>query len=472
MRERLLSSMTMYPATVLVKYSLMSHSHRLSQFVTRLTLADIPEDVIVRAKLHLLDTLGVALAGSVQPHAVNTANAIAAMPGSKGNCRIWGRERYAFSAPYAALANGIASHVLDYDDTHTDSILHGSAVIAPVVFALAEELKLGGRDLLCAFVCGWEVAARIGACAKGSFHERGFHSTAIAGVFGATVAAAKLLKLDVKQTMNALGLAGSQASGVAEYLSNGSASKCFHAGWSAHSGILAAHLACAGVTGPETIFEGRYGLYVTHGKAELADIDGVSADLGTRWELMRVSIKPFPCCHFGHAFISCALDLRTDGVEPKDVVAIDCVVDPIEVALICEPLNEKYAPKTPYEAKFSLPFMVAAALTDGLVNARTFTPDSIARADVLSLAAKVRYRDAHPGETTFPKYFPGWITATLTDGRRIERRLDINYGNPDSPMKEDDLRRKFFENADGVVSLEDAQRLADKIAGLERASVV
>lgn len=444
----------------------MTHSQRISRFVNGLRLRDIPEEVVARARLHLLDTFGVALRGSAQPHAVHALNAISDMPDSGGRSSVWWAKDKRLGAASAALANGIAAHVLDYDDTHTDSILHGSAILAPTVFALAEELGSTGEELLCAFIAGWEIAARIGMAAGGAFHERGFHSTGIAGTFGAAVAASKLLKLTEQQMVYAIGLAGSQTSGVAEYLSNGSASKCFHAGWSAHSGIVAAQLARAGLTGPESIFEGRYGLYVTHGNPEKADIDIVSAELGSRWEMLRVSIKPFPCCHFGHAFISCALTMAEEGIGPEDIVAIECIVDPIEAALICIPMEKKYEPQTPYEAKFSLPFMVAVALQDGKIGMETFTPESIARTDIRSLARKVSYRDARPGETTFPKYFPGWMTAILLDGRHVEKRLDINYGNPDNPMTEEDILRKFRANIDGVVSDEEANGIIRRITSL------
>ncbi len=447
----------------------MTHSQRISDFVEKLTLADIPENVRARARLHLIDTFGVAFRGSTQPHGVNALKAVSAMPGTGGKSVVWNTTGPMLRAAEAALVNGVAAHVLDYDDTHTDSILHGSTILAPTVFALGEELGASDADMLVAYVAGWEVGARIGTAAGGAFHERGFHSTGIAGTFAAAVAAAKLLKLDQQQMVYALGLAGSQTSGVAEYLTNGSASKCFHAGWSAHSGIMAAYLAKAGLTAPETIFEGRYGLYVTHGKPEQANIATVSADLGKSWEMLKVSIKPYPCCHFGHAFISCALMLHEEGIRPETVASIDCVVDPIEAALICVPLERKHEPKTPYEAKFSLPFMIAAALQDGTVGMPTFTPDNIKRPDLLALAKKVSYRDAKPGETTFPRYFPGWLTATLQDGRRIEKRLDINYGNPDNPLTEDDVRRKFNDNVAGVIPDAQAEKLLARLSTFGRA---
>ena len=151
-----------------------------------------------------------------------------------------------------------------------------------------------------------------------------------------------------------------------------------------------------------------------------------------------------------------------------DIDEIECIVDPIEVALICEPLSEKFKPLTPYEAKFSLPFMVASALVDGDVGMRTFTPTNIACPSVLDLTPKIKYRNAAPGETTFPKYFPGWIIATLRDGRRIEKRLDVNYGNPDNPMQEEDVRKKFLANVEGIISPAQAVELMTWIAGLEQ----
>ena len=183
----------------------MTYSEKLSQFIYSNHFDAIPPHVISRAKIHLLDSLGVALAGTVQNNAINGRNGLHKMPNTQGKCRVWGSS-YTFSPAYAALANGIAAHVLDFDDTHTDSITHGSAVLVPLVIALTEDLNLNSREMLAAYVTGWEIAARVGLTAKGTFHKRGFHSTAIAGIFGAVSGAASLLFLSSIAWAHGIGL--------------------------------------------------------------------------------------------------------------------------------------------------------------------------------------------------------------------------------------------------------------------------
>lgn len=444
----------------------MTYSEKLSQFIFSKHFDAIPSDVISRAKLHLLDTLGVALAGTVQNNAINGLNGLHKMPNTQGKCRVWG-SACTLSPAYAALANGIAAHVLDFDDTHTDSITHGSAVLVPLVIALTEDLDLSSREMLTAFITGWEIAARVGLAAKGTFHKRGFHSTAIAGIFGAVSGAASLLNLSPVACAHALGLAGSQASGIAEYLTNSSSAKCFHTGWAAHSGILSAYLADAGMTGPLSVFEGRFGLFATHGiKSEINAAD-VCQDLGEHWEIMRVSVKPYPCCHFAHATVDCARMLLKDGTKPEEVKQIICVVDPIASALICEPTDGKFAPQTPYAAKFSLPYLVASGMIDDGLNLESFSPEQLTRTDVLELARKVSYRYCEEGEIPFPEYFPGLISVTLKDGREMTKRLNVNYGNPENPMNNRDVEQKFRNNVKGILTPLATEKVIQLVADIE-----
>ncbi|MIE73060.1 MmgE/PrpD family protein [Salmonella enterica subsp. diarizonae] len=444
----------------------MTYSEKLSQFIYSNHFDAIPPHVISRAKIHLLDSLGVALAGTVQNNAINGRNGLHKMPNTQGKCRVWGSS-YTFSPAYAALANGIAAHVLDFDDTHTDSITHGSAVLVPLVIALTEDLNLNSREMLAAYVTGWEIAARVGLTAKGTFHKRGFHSTAIAGIFGAVSGAASLLNLSPIACAHALGLAGSQASGIAEYLTNSSSAKCFHAGWAAHSGILSAYLADAGMTGPLSVFEGRFGLFATHGIQSEINADDVCQKLGEHWEIMRVSVKPYPCCHFAHATVDCARMLLRDGIKPEEVKHILCVVDPIASALICEPTDDKFSPQTPYAAKFSLPYLVASGMIDDGLSLESFSPEQLNRIDVLELARKVSYRYSEEGEIPFPAYFPGLISVTLKDGREMTKRLNVNYGNPKNPMKNSDVEQKFRNNVRGILPPQSTEKVIQLVADIE-----
>ncbi|HUJ00224.1 MAG TPA: MmgE/PrpD family protein [Usitatibacter sp.] len=441
----------------------------LAAFVAGLRFSDLPEAAVEAARRHLLDILGVAIRGRAHENASNALAGVRALDGSAGSVAVWG-SGVTLAAPYAALANGIASHVLDYDDTHTDAIVHGSAIVAPVVMALAEPRDAPGEEIVAAFVAGWEVAARVGLASAGTFHQRGFHTTSIAGIFGAAAAAARLLRLDAARTTHAMGLAGSMASGINEYLSNGSSAKSMHTGWSAHSGIVAACLAAAGMTGPESVFEGRDGLLRAYGERDGARLAAFTEALGTRWEVTRVSVKPYPCCHFAHAFIDCAGALLAGGVRADEIERIECVVPALEQPLICDPIAEKMRPRTPYAAKFSLPFLVAARIADGSIGHRTFGEASLARDDVLRLAAKVSYRTARPGEMPFPRTFPGLLEATLSGGRRIVQRLDVNRGHPDNPLAFDEVASKFRDNASATLGEARTGEVIRLVTALPRSS--
>ncbi|QPR29580.1 MmgE/PrpD family protein [Edwardsiella hoshinae] len=440
----------------------MTFSHTLSRFIVAQGHLTLPTAVSDRARLHLLDTFGVALAGAGQNAARRARATLESLPDGEASVPVWGTSCRA-PLSQAVLLNGIAAHALDFDDTHTGAILHGSALLTPVALALGQLCNSGSEQMLSAWAIGWEIAARVGLAANGGFHRRGFHATAVAGIFGACACAAVLLRLTPQQTCHALGLAGSQAAGVTEFLTRSDDAKCFHAGWAALSGIWAARLGQAGVSGPETIFEGRFGLYKTHGQEDQAKLECLTQGLGEAWQLMQVSIKPYPCCHFAHATLDCARQLRRHGITPEQIARIECVIDPVAAALICEPPDTKYRPTSSYAAKFSLPWLVAAVILDDELTLASLTPDRLARPALLQLARRIGYRYPHPGEIDFPRYFPGLISVWLHDGRCLQHALPINYGNPDNPLAASAIRAKFLANAKSCLPDEQAQTLADRL---------
>ncbi|MCB1740827.1 MAG: MmgE/PrpD family protein [Gammaproteobacteria bacterium] len=438
----------------------------LSEFVCGLSYEDVPASTLSRARQLMTDTLGVGFSGSRHPNFQTALGGISVMPGALGDHPVIGCPTR-LSAPYAALVNGVACHVLDFDDTHTASIVHGSAIFTPLVLALGEELERSGRTVLTAFVIGWEVAARVGIASGNSFHNRGFHSTAIAGLFGAVAVAGKLLDLTPDQMRNAFGLCGSLAAGITEFLTNNSSSKGYHVGWAARNAMEIAYLAKAGATGPDTVFEGRNGLMRTHGLPDLCDIAALTRELGSRWETERVSIKPYPCCHFAHGAIDCAIALRADGITPDRVTRIHAIIDEVAAGFVCSPIEAKYVPSNAYGAKFSLPFLVALGLIDGEVDQTSFSEASIRREDLLSLARRVTYENAQKGTTGFPTYFPGHLLVTLDDGRVVEKRVAINRGNPDAPLTDEEVARKFHSNIAGIVPEARAAIIIEKMAALD-----
>jgi len=437
----------------------------LGEWAARLRAEDIPAAVRDNAALRVLDTIGCALAGAREEHAPSVL-ALASRWGGPGLSTVWGTTLRA-APPQAALANGAFAHGLDFDDTHADSVCHASAVLVPAVLALAESERLDGRDALTALVAGYEAMIRIGMAAPGRFHERGWHATAVCGAFGAALAAGKSLGLDASRLTAAVGIAGSMASGVMEFLEDGSWVKRLHPGWAAQSGIQAAALAQEGFTGPATALEGRLGFY----RAALGDVPDIAKqlkNLGDEWETVRSSFKLYPCCHLNHAYLDAVASLkRTEGLRPEQVEEVECLVPAGEVPIVCEPTTAKLRPRSPYDAKFSLAFCVAAALVGDRVGIGTFTEEGIREPGALALAARVRYT-VDPS-SPYPRTFPGWVKVRLRDGRMLEAREESQRGGPEMPIAPDEVIAKFRDNAARLMPPARVDALESAVLGMERA---
>jgi 2-methylcitrate dehydratase PrpD len=325
------------------------------------------------------------------------------------------------------------------------SMIHVSAVVAPAAVAVAQAVGAGGGDLVAAFVAGAETTTRVGMALPGAFHERGLHPTSVCGVFGATVAAARLLGLTREQLVSALGIAGSTASGLFEFLADGSATKPFHAGWAAHAGIVSAGLARDGLTGPATVLEGRYGIFRALLGADAGDeLRAQVGDLGRRWETLAIAIKPYPACHMTHAAMDGALRLREGGLRAADVESVELEVPTAAVGLVLEPAERKERPQTAYEAKFSLPFSVGAMLVDGSVGPATYAGGRLRDPEILELARRVEYRVA-PVDDRGP--FFTLMRVTRTDGSTVEVDVAHPSGTPEAPLAPAAVMAKFVSNA-------------------------
>jgi 2-methylcitrate dehydratase PrpD len=437
---------------------------RLACFARSLTPAGIPLAVRDSVALRVLDTLGCALAAVPEKWA-DALTAPARAWGGEGSSTVVGGTRRV-AAPMAALANGALAHGLDFDDTHAPSITHASAVVIPTVLALAEERGLSGAEALAAAVAGYETITRLGMAAPGRFHERGWHATAVCGAFAAALAGGRCLGLAEGPLAAAVGIAASCASGLLEFLEDGSEVKRLHPGWAAHSGVLAAGLAGAGLTGPGTGLEGRFGFY--HAALGVRpDLTPLLDSLGSRWETLAVAFKPYPCCHYSHAYVDAARRLRdAHGIDADAVVDVECRVPAGEVPIICEPAEAKRAPRTDYDAKFSLPFTLAAAFVDGRVGVETFAARRLEDPALLALAARVRYT-VDPA-STFPSTFPGHVVVRLADGRRLEARTPSNRGGPEAPLATGEIVDKFRENAARALPEGQARALEKAALGFER----
>jgi 2-methylcitrate dehydratase PrpD len=442
-------------------------ARRLAEFVVGMRFDELPAQTVAAAKLHALDALGCGLAA----HGLGESSfalGAAAEASTGGPASVIGLSG-GLSAGEAALVNGTLCHLLDFDDTHPDSVVHVSAAVTPAALAAAETFGASGRELVCALVAGNETSTRLGMAAGGRFHARGFHPTGVCGVFGATASVARIRGLSVEQTVHAFGIAGSMASGLLEFLGDGAKTKPLHPGWAAHAATTAARLAAHGATGPASVFEGPRGFYATYLHGEAVELDGQLRDLGARFETPRIAYKPYPACHYVHAPLDALAQLIAgEGLTAADVDSITAISDATGAALVLEPLADKLRPRTAYDAKFSLPFCLASLLVNGAVDITSFTPQAVVDPAVLEVAARVDGEER--AYAPAPDAFPGGVRVRTRDGRVLEVELRHQRGGSELPMSDLEVLEKYRVNAGQALPADAAAELEDAIVNLENAA--
>jgi len=442
-------------------------SETLAAFAESLAFAKLPAAVVERAKLLLLDSAGIAFASTRQDYGRVACEAGRALAPMGGDRTVIGTP-LRLPARDAALVNGILVHGLDYDDTHVAGVVHTTAALLPTVLAMGAETGASGRDLIAAFVAGTEISARVGMVAKGGFHQVGFHPTSVAGVFGCTLAAGKLAALPRAALVHAQGLALSTAAGSFEFLADGAWTKRFHPGWAAVSAITAATLAKAGFLAPRLAFEGRFGLYRAYlgERFDPASLELLTRGLGETWETLNVAIKPYPACHFVHACIDAAIEIqREHDLAPDAIEEVEALVPAEVVKTVCEPVAQKQAVASAYEAQFSIPYAVASGLLRRRFDLAALDASALAEPAVRALAARVRY--AVDPKSGFPTYYSGEVVVRTRDGRRLGNRQHKNRGCFDRPLSSAEVAAKFHANADPVIGRERADAVAQRIHALE-----
>ncbi|HSE06390.1 MAG TPA: MmgE/PrpD family protein [Methylomirabilota bacterium] len=439
--------------------SSLSVARRLARFVSGFSLDAVPPDVAARATLLALDTLGSGLASSRQGFGRSVAEAAGRLGGAPESVVIGTRARVGAAA--AVLANGTLAHGLDFDDTREDAIVHTGCVAVTTALAVAEAVEASGRDALEAMIAGVEVMCRVGLVVPGRFHARHYHPTALTGGFAAAAAAGRLYGLTDDQLVHAFGICGSQASGIIEYLADGSWTKRLHPGWAAHAGVTAALLARAGFTGPETVFEGAHGFYAAFaGGHDPARLEALLGSLGRTWELANLTFKPYPCGSIAHPYMDCALRLRErHRIRPEQIAEVRCRTAEGPVPRLWEPLAAKHRPQNGYAAKFSLPYLLASILVNGRATLGDFTDEAVRDETLRRVASAVHY-DVDPS-IDYPRHFIGHVAVRLTDGRLLEERQDHPRGGPDFPMTREELIAKFRGNAaEAIPDLQAARVIA------------
>src|SRR6201995_838058 len=362
-----------------------------------------------------------------------------------GPCTAIGHKR-TLDAAGAAFVNGTAAHGEDFDDTFEGGPVHAGAVVVPAVLAACERHNPDGRMALIGIAVGCEVLCRLSMVVPKAVHKAGFHPTAIFGAMGAAAGVGAALGLNAKQIVDALGIAGSMAGGIIEYLAEGSWTKRMHAGWAAQSGIRAALMAQHGFAGPRTVFEGVHGLFHGFAHTTKGDYDALIGDFGTRWVTDTLAFKPYPCGTMAQPYIDCARRLAGRGVAPQDIKEIVCEVAEGTVHRLWEPLADKQRPPNGYAAKFAVPYLLATGFVHGGVGLGAFTESAIRDSRVLSLAAKVKF--VIDPQNPYPNNYTGHIRATLRDGSVIEERQPYLRGGAQEPLTRQDVIDKFLLNAE------------------------
>src|SRR5712692_1801049 len=388
----------------------------------------------------LIDVIGLCVT------ARQTDYATSALAGwdDDGACTAIGHAR-TLSAAGAAFVNGTAAHGEDFDDTFEGGPVHAGAVVVPAVLAACERHNPDGAAALAGIAVGVETLCRLSLVVPKAVHRAGFHPTAVFGAMAAAAGVGAALKLERRQLVDALGNAGSMASGIIEYLAEGAWTKRLHAGWAAQSGLRAALIGRAGFSGPRTVFEGVHGLFNAFAHTSKGDYAALTGDFGARWVLETLAFKPYPCGTMTIPYIDCARRLAARGVVAADVAELVCEVGEGTVHRLWEPLADKRRPPNGYAAKFSTPYCIAAGFVRGGVGLDAFTDAAVREPAVLDVAAKVRYEidPANP----YPNNYTGHIRAVLRDGRVIEERQPHMRGGAHEPLTRADIEEKFALNA-------------------------
>jgi 2-methylcitrate dehydratase PrpD len=442
-------------------------SAQLAQWVCGLGPGDIPAHIRALARTCLLDTVGVALAGS-RSDAAGYARAVCVEGGTQGHCTAFGARKN-YSAQAAAFVNGTAAHALDYDDNCYAGFVHGSAVITPAALAVGQACNAGGADVITAFVAGAEAEYAVGAATESKLYDRGWWTTGVLGPIGASMAAARLLGLDAGRTRAALGLAMTGAGGMKACF--GSDAKPLLAGRAAEAGVVSAALAAKGASGPAFPMEDGNGFVnlFNDGQFDYSVFDA----LGQQWFLEQpgVDMKRIPVCLSSHAAVDAVLELvAAHHLQAADIEWIVCDVPPIVIA------NLKYdAPRTPREAQFSMPFAIAASLLPEGLGLRQLSADTLADARLQALLPRIsmvsgaswddpaRRRAAPEGAR---------VSLHMRDGSHFQAARDYPRGSAAEPLDAEQVGQKFLACTAPVVGREGAARLLSGLLAMDSATPV
>lgn len=443
----------------------LSISEQIASFVKGLRMEDIPAEVFDAVKMHMIDTVGVALLSSETAPTSPLIHKMVMEKGSAPECTLWGSNDHV-QLTDAIFCNGTVIHGLDFDDTHTGAITHPSVSILATAFALGEQLHKSGAEIMTAAVAGYEVIVRLGLAANGGFHDAGFHPSGILAPFASVCVAAKLMDLDEKTTVNALGIAGSQAGTIMEFLHDGSWVKMLHPGWGALSAIYAVSCAKAGFTGPRTVFEGQYGVYPVH-IGGVKDLPERIATLGKVWLTPEIAFKLYPTCHHTHSFIDVMLSLMAEHrFTASDIESVEARGTSMCASQVCNPKEIKVRPETEYMMKFSLYYVLAMTALHGRITTSEIEIGYTKEPEVLDLIDRITFIE--DSSVAVPGHMPARLKVILKDGRVLTGEQKYEKSARENPIKQEDVVRKFDGCVAGILPQKARNELLDLILSFDR----
>jgi 2-methylcitrate dehydratase PrpD len=414
-------------------------AEKIADQALALDVNTIAPEVRTRIEELLIDVVGLCVAARGTDYVKAVVNSVDA----GGPATAIGHT-VTYSPETAAMINGCAAHGEDFDDTFEGGPVHSSVVIMPAVLAACERFGCDGRAALKGMAVGIETLCRASMVIPKAIHKAGFHPTAVLGAMAATLAVSVTMGLNRKQTVDALGIAGSMAAGIIEYLAEGAWTKRLHAGWAAKIGIQAARLGQQGFLGPRTVFEGTHGFYYAFARNAGGDYSVLTEGFGKHWYTSAITFKPYATGTMNQPYVDCALRLAKHGFKAEDVQSVLCETAEGYVHRLWDPLRSKHRPANDYAAKFSAPFNIAVAFVTGGAGLAAFTEATVRDERILALSAKVQY--VVDPNNPYPKAYTGHVRMTLKDGRVFEERQGHIRGGAQEPLTRAEIEDKFRRN--------------------------
>ena len=450
-----------------MEISLENITRTVGASCAQIGFTDLSEEVVDRTRYLLLDFLGCAIRGTRTDSTVPVLNLAERKKSIHEQVPIIGTARKS-ELSFAALAVGTAAHSLELDDVVNSGSLHPAVAVIPAALSTGYGCHCSGAELITAIVIGYELMVKLGIALQPTAHYRqGFHPTGTCGAFGAAAAAAKIMKLSAHELTHALGIAGSQAAGSLEFLSDGAFTKRFHAGWAAHSGVIAADLAKEGFTGPATIIEGKFGFL--HGYSQEPEPEAVLKNWGTPWEVMNSSIKPHACCRYKQGPIDCIMEMmESNDLQPEEIKQVDIAILDAGFALVAEPVDKKLDPQSVVDAQFSMPFGAALAILRKDAFLDRYQMDEINDPGIRECMKRIKCIRDSELNSDFPRKWPARVVIQTVDGRNFEHHLDHPKGDPENPLSWDELIDKFISLAAEVLPLSQCQRIVSLVRKVDQ----